>query len=60
MTFSVKFNPLHYGDKKVKQQNLLTFFSRDKDNIQGKGGDSAESLPSTSASSLGETEKQIR
>lgn len=43
--------------KKVKQQNLLTFFSRDKDNIQEKDGDSAESLPSTSASSLGETHK---
>ncbi|KAK9695013.1 hypothetical protein QE152_g33146 [Popillia japonica] len=37
----------HYGDKKVKQQNLLTFFSIDKDNLQEKDDDGGESFAST-------------
>lgn len=43
--------------KKVKQQNLLTFFRKGKDNIQEKSRDGAESMPNTSTSSLGETQK---
>ena len=42
-------------NKKVKEQNHLTFFSRDKDTNQEQTSACSKSMPSTSASSLEET-----